>query len=98
MKESFLELLRESTSFFSMLQEDNRQEIASILFEKGGMSVTEITKEMSLSRPAISHHLKLLLQSDLVYVEKSGKERIYHLNIDCVKKNVEGFMDLLNKL
>ena len=53
---------------------------------------------MALSRPAISHHLKLLLQSELVYVEKSGKERIYHLNIDCVKKNVEGFMDLLNKL
>ncbi|MFR0814098.1 ArsR/SmtB family transcription factor [Enterococcus casseliflavus] len=97
MRESFLDLLRESTSFFSTLQEENRQEIVSLLFENGGMSVTEITDKMDLSRPAISHHLKLLLQTDLVYVEKRGKERVYFLNVECVKSNVERFMNLLNQ-
>ena len=97
MRESFLDLLRESTSFFSTLQEENRQEIVSLLFENGGMSVTEITDKMNLSRPAISHHLKLLLQTDLVYVEKRGKERVYFLNVECVKSNVERFMNLLNQ-
>ncbi|MBF0015893.1 helix-turn-helix transcriptional regulator [Enterococcus casseliflavus] len=97
MKESFLDLLRESTSFFSTLQEENRQEIVSLLFENGGMSVTEITDKMDLSRPAISHHLKLLLQTDLVYFEKRGKERVYFLNVECVKRNVERFMNLLNQ-
>jgi len=97
MKESFLDLLRESTSFFSTLQEENRQEIVSLLFEHGGMSVTEITAKMDLSRPAISHHLKLLLQTDLVYVEKRGKERVYFLNVECVKRNVDRFMNLLNQ-
>lgn len=97
MRESFLDLLRESTSFFSTLQEENRQEIVSLLFENGGMSVTEITDKMDLSRPAISHHLKLLLQTDLVYFEKRGKERVYFLNVECVKRNVERFMNLLNQ-
>ena len=97
MRESFLDLLRESTSFFSTLQEENRQEIVSLLFENGGMSVTEITDKMDLSRPAISHHLKLLLQTDLVYVEKRGKERVYFLNVECVKLNVKRFMNLLNQ-
>lgn len=98
MRETFLALLRDSTPLFTTLQEENRQEIVSLLVEKGGLSVTEITEEMSISRPAISHHLKLLLQAGIVYVEKRGKERIYYLDVACIKRNLKGFMQLLEKI
>lgn len=98
MRETFLALLRDSTPLFTTLQEENRQEIVSLLVEKGGLSVTEITEEMSISRPAISHHLKLLLQAGIVYVEKRGKERIYYLDVACIKRNLRGFMQLLENI
>lgn len=98
MRETFLALLRDSTSLFATLQEENRQEIVSLLVEKGGLSVTEITEEMSISRSAISHHLKLHLQAGIVSVEKRGKEWIYSLDVAYIQRNLKGFMQLLEKI
>jgi len=95
MQGNILQLLREATPVFSMLQEESRQEIVCLLLEQGGLSVTEITSQINLSRPAVSHHLKLLLQVQLVSVEKQGKERIYHLNLDCVRKCLYDFVEAL---
>ena len=33
-----------------------------------------------VSQPAVSQHLKILRDADLVRVEKRGRQRIYHLN------------------
>lgn len=76
-----LAILSECIPVFTMLQDENRQQILMLLFDKKEMSVTELTEKLSLSRPAVSHHLKLLLDSRLVEVTKNGKERIYRLRI-----------------
>lgn len=91
MREEFLALLKEVTPLFSNLQEESRQEIVALLMDKGPMSVAEITQHVSLSRPAVSHHLKQLLQADLVVVEKRGKERIYAVNLPCIKDKLRQF-------
>ena len=39
----------------------------------------EITEKTSLSRPAVSHHLKILKDSGLIAVEKRGVCKYYHL-------------------
>lgn len=94
MQETFLALLRDSTPLFAHY----KKKIVSLLVEKGGLSVTEITEEMSISRPAISHHLKLHLQAGIVYVEKRGKEWIYSLDVVYIQRNLKGFMQLLGKI
>ncbi|MDO4267111.1 MAG: metalloregulator ArsR/SmtB family transcription factor [Eubacteriales bacterium] len=43
----------------------------------GGLNVNEITCQTSLSRPAISHHLKILRESGLVEVQRSGTSNYY---------------------
>ena len=95
MQKTFLELLKSSTVFFETLQEENRQKIIALLFENGAMGVSEITDNIDLSRPAVSHHLKILLQAHLVFVEKRGRERIYHFNMECLRENIIGFMHLI---
>ena len=35
---------------------------------------------MPISQPAVSQHLKVLRDAQLVKVEKRGQQRIYHLN------------------
>lgn len=52
-----------------------------------GMNVKEITEMTRLSRPAISHHLKILKKAGLVNVRKEGTANYYYLTIgDSTKK------------
>lgn len=74
-------LLSACIPIFSMLQDESRQQILMLLFDNGPLTVSEITERLELSRPAVSHHLKLLLDAELVSVRKNGKERIYRLNL-----------------
>lgn len=46
-----------------------------------GLNVNEITKQVNLSRPAISHHLKILKNSGLVHVRESGTSNYYRLTL-----------------
>lgn len=82
MSKQTLTLLSECIPVFSMLQDENRQHILMLLFDHQNMTVSELTNRLDLSRPAVSHHMKLLLDSGLVHVVKNGKERIYSLSMD----------------
>ena len=82
MSKRTMSIMKECAPVFSMLQDDKRQEIMVLLFDNRELSVTEITDRLSLSRPAVSHHLKLLLDTGLVSVRQEGKERYYRLELD----------------
>lgn len=75
-------IMKECVPVFSMLQDERRQEILQQLFDERELSVMELTARLSLSRPAVSHHLKLLLDAELVNVRREGKERYYSLRLD----------------
>ncbi len=81
MSKQTMALMEQCAPIFSMLQDDRRREIMQVLFDRGELSVSELTDQMSLSRPAVSHHLKLLLDAHLLYVRKEGKERFYKINL-----------------
>lgn len=46
-----------------------------------GLNVNEITRRTSLSRPAISHHLKILKDCGLVDIRQSGTSNYYRLTL-----------------
>ncbi len=72
----------ETTDLFFALGEPQRQQIIMVLAEVEHMNVTELASHLTLSRPAISHHLKVLRQAGLVSVQKRGTEGLYSLTID----------------
>jgi DNA-binding transcriptional ArsR family regulator len=41
-------------------------------------SVGEIARDLPISRPAVSQHLKVLKDAELVREERAGARRIYH--------------------
>ena len=43
------------------------------------MNVTQITDKMEISRPAVSHHLKILRQAELIVSDRHGKEIFYSI-------------------
>ncbi len=46
----------------------------------GEKSVTDLHKPLTISMPALSGHLQILREVDLVKQERRGKQRIYYLN------------------
>lgn len=66
---------------FTALGEENRQRIVITLLENfGGMRVGELTQYTHLSRPAVSHHLKVLKDAGVVGMFKQGTMNFYHVN------------------
>lgn len=65
--------------------DSTRQSIILALFETTcttGMRVGEITKRTHLSRPAVSHHLKILKDAGVVTLRKEGTMNFYTMNLD----------------
>jgi DNA-binding transcriptional ArsR family regulator len=78
----------------NVIGDETRQLILMVLMEakcSEGMRVGEITEKTHLSRPAVSHQLKILKDLELVKVRCEGTKNFY--NID-----VTGNRELLGKL
>lgn len=69
---------------FAALADPTRFHIVEMLAEGGRMSVGEIKKEFTISPPAVSQHLKVLKEANLVRVEVNAQQRIYMLNPDGI--------------
>jgi len=73
-----------SADIFSALADPTRRSILEMLAGRGRMSAMEISGQFPVSAQAISQHLKILLQANLVTVEKKAQQRIYELNPEAV--------------
>jgi DNA-binding transcriptional ArsR family regulator len=63
---------------FEALGDANRRQILRILSD-GGKPVQEIADAMTISRPAVSRHLRLLKDAGMVAERPAGARRIYYL-------------------
>jgi DNA-binding transcriptional ArsR family regulator len=63
---------------FEALGDANRRQILRIL-SSGGKPVQEIADAMTISRPAVSRHLRLLKDAGMVVEHPQGTRRIYYL-------------------
>ncbi len=67
--------------------DETRQAILLVLMEtecQTGLRVGEITKQTHLSRPAVSHHLKILREAGIILMRKEGTKNFYYIDI-CTK-------------
>jgi DNA-binding transcriptional ArsR family regulator len=77
---------------FGALGDPNRREILRLL-SAGDKPVQEIAAAMSISRPAVSRHLRLLKDAGMVAEQAAGTRRIYHLReqgMQAVQTYLEG--------
>ena len=64
---------------FAALGDPNRRAIVELL-AGGRRSVNEIARELPISRPAVSRHLRLLKEAGLVVDRAEGTKRLYGLD------------------
>jgi DNA-binding transcriptional ArsR family regulator len=71
---------------FTALAEPTRRSIIEILAERGELSATDISDKFDSSPPAISQHLKVLREANLVRMEKRSRQRIYQINPNAMNE------------
>ena len=64
---------------FQALADPTRRAILTLL-RQGSQPVNGIASDFPISRPAISRHLRILREADLVTEIKVGRNRLYELN------------------
>ncbi|ANF94890.1 ArsR/SmtB family transcription factor [Paenibacillus bovis] len=86
MNQSYLDSnnMGKTTRFLNGLSDPMRLQILSILGKKGRMNVGEISSNFKISRPAISHHLRILKDAGIVQYEKTGQEVYYWMDQDYI--------------
>jgi DNA-binding transcriptional ArsR family regulator len=65
---------------FAALADPTRFRIVEMLAMNGRMPAGEIGKHFKVSPPAISQHLKILKEANLVRADVQAQQRIYSLN------------------
>lgn len=80
--EEILQQFKACIPLLEVLTDENRQAIIMLLAQnKQGLNVNTIAGHINLSRPAVSHHLKMLKQSGFIKSEKKGVENYYILTV-----------------
>ncbi|BBI35815.1 ArsR/SmtB family transcription factor [Cohnella abietis] len=85
--------IRSITKFLTALGDPVRLQILTLLGNVKRFNVGEISAQFEISRPAISHHLKILKDADIVESQKVGQEVYYWLSRDTVVASLRSLAD-----
>lgn len=81
---------------FKALGDENRVKIVKML-ACSDMCVCDICKNLELSQPAVSHHLKVLSDSELLTTKRQGKWIYYSINYDFFNELKDELENLIKK-
>src|SRR5437868_14945469 len=81
---------------FTALAEPTRRNIIEMLAAQGQLSATAIADKFHMSFSAISQHLKVLREAELVTMEKRAQQRLYEVNPDALTE-LEKWANQMNK-
>jgi DNA-binding transcriptional ArsR family regulator len=95
MGQQAIEVFRSCIPLFNALSDPARQDIILMLAERESLSVNEIAEQSKLSRPAISHHLKIMRDIQLVKIEQKGTQRYYSLSLNQSVEQLKRLIEIV---
>jgi len=107
MPQDFSELRKQfsdCSKLIAAVGDETRQSIIMALMENPGegLRVGAITQKTNLSRPAVSHHIGILRDADIIRQNKQGTMNYYYLNpektaILNLRKLCQGILDAMDR-
>ena len=94
------QILHECLPLFIALGDEFRQQLIVDIAAAGekGINVTDLAENARLSRPAISHHLKVLKDMGMISARKVGTQIFYKLALHKDLENVSEFVNSINRV
>lgn len=66
---------------FQAIADPTRREILGLV-AANRMNMTSINEKFDISQPAISKHIKILMECELITIEREGRQRYCEANVD----------------
>jgi DNA-binding transcriptional ArsR family regulator len=88
---------RDVSDLFVALGDSQRQRILLTFEPIERLNVTEIVSNSTLSRTAVSHHLKVLRQAGVLQSEKVGKEVYFWINKELITSVLQRVLDYVEQ-
>jgi ArsR family transcriptional regulator len=82
---------------FTALGDEHRQRILLTFGRGERLNVGQIVEVSTLSRSAVSHHLKLLREAGVLESEKVGKEVFFWINRQFLEDALEAVLDYIRR-
>jgi ArsR family transcriptional regulator len=80
------------------LSDKTRYRILKEITDKKCFTCGECEEIADLSQPAVSHHLKILIDANLLNSEKNGRFVMVSVNKQTLESFCDSIMDLTNKI
>ena len=71
---------------FTAIADPTRRTIIKLLALQGQLSATQIASHFAISAQAISQHLKILREANVLHMEKHAQQRLYQINPDSMRE------------
>lgn len=71
---------------FGALAEPRRRMIIELIAREGQLSASEIYRGFNITAQAVSQHLRILLETKILRMEKRAQQHIYSLNPDFINE------------
>lgn len=65
---------------FKALSDQSRRQLLDELYARNGQTLTHLCSSLAMSRQAVSKHLSLLEQANLIVTTWKGREKLHYLN------------------
>jgi DNA-binding transcriptional ArsR family regulator len=65
---------------FKALADTTRRELLDRLFSKDGQTLGELCEYLSMTRQAVTKHLVILEEANLIVIQWKGREKMHYLN------------------
>ena len=80
---------------FQAIADPTRREIINMIAHKS-LNLNSVAEKFNISRPAVSKHIKILTECDVVKQKHTGREIYYHANLQKMKE-IDIWLDQFRK-
>ena len=86
----------ELVGILAVMAEPVRIRILQLIASRGTVCARDILPEFAITQPTLSHHMRLLVENNLVTEQRSGRYSCYSINHDTVDQ-ISGLLASLNE-
>ncbi|MCQ2417778.1 MAG: metalloregulator ArsR/SmtB family transcription factor [Oscillospiraceae bacterium] len=86
---------RKTALIFKALGDENRIRILQLL-QNGEICACKLLEELNITQPTLSHHMKILCDSEIVSSRKEGKWMHYSISADGAEFAISCLRELTN--
>lgn len=84
------------SKLFTALGDEHRQRILLLFDLDERLNVSQIASASTLSRPTVSHHLKILRESGVLGSAKKGKEVFFWIEKEFLQSSLGAVLEYIN--